>query len=61
MPEPQVDTPTAVASTYGDTVRLGIEAPSVRPAVVLVNPHSSADRGAIGVPGVQALTRTSLH
>lgn len=49
MPEPQVDTPTAVASTYGDTVRLGIEAPSVLPTVVLVNPRSGADRGAIGV------------
>ena len=61
MPEPQVDTPTAVASTYRDTVRLGIGAPSVLPAVVLVNPLPSADRGAIGVPGVQALRRTSLH
>jgi hypothetical protein len=39
MPEPQVDTPTAVASKYGDTVRLGIGAPSVLAAYRLVNPH----------------------
>jgi hypothetical protein len=40
MPVPQVDTPTARALEDGDTVRFGIEWPSVLTAVVHVNPRS---------------------
>jgi hypothetical protein len=50
MPEPHVDTSTAVASTYADTVRLGIEGRSVRAGDALVNPRTSKSHAVCSCP-----------